>query len=104
MMLRLMQLHLAAVALAIAAVAAAAPARAFTQENLSAGQGGQNFADPDDQVKNFGQGAMPFGNHGPVVQFGVQQGPGVYTPFNHFQGNSEAPPPLPYSRPLGNGD
>jgi hypothetical protein len=105
-MLRLTQLHLVAIVLAIAAVAAAAPARAFTQENLSAGQGGNRFADPDDQVNNFGQGATPFGSHGPVVQFGVQQGPGVYSPFNRFQGSSinSGPAPLPFSRPLGNGD
>lgn len=105
MMLRLTQLHLAALALAIAAVAAAAPARAFTQENLNASQGGQTFADPDDRVKNFGQGATPFGQNGPIVQFGVQQGPGAYSPFNHFQGSINAgPPPDPYSRPLGNGN
>lgn len=105
-MLRLMQLHLAAIVLALAALAAAAPAHAFTQENLSAGQGGDRFADPDDQVKNFGQGATPFGGNGPVVQFGVQQGPGIYSPFNRFQGSSinSGPAPLPYSRPLGNGD
>lgn len=97
-----------AAALAIAAVTLSGPAaRAFTQENLNvSGDGSSRFADPDDQVKNFGQGATPFGGNGPVVQFGVQQGPGIYSPFNRFQGSSinSGPAPLPYSRPLGNGD
>jgi hypothetical protein len=110
MMLRLMQLHVAAVALAIAAVFMSAPAaRAFTQENLNSSGYGSKFADPDDQVKNFGQGATPFGQNGPIVQFGAQQGPGAgsaYSPFNRFQGGgmNYGPPPDPYSRPLGNGN
>jgi hypothetical protein len=111
MMLRLTQLHVAAVALAIAAVSMSAPvALAFTQENLSTSGNGSQFADPDDQVKNFGQGhgVAPFGQNGPVVQFGVQQGPGagsLYSPFNRFQGGmNDGPPPDPYARPLGNGD
>ena len=39
--------------------------------------GGDNsaFTDPDNQVKNFGSGAHPFGPNGPVVQFGAHQGP-----------------------------
>jgi hypothetical protein len=111
MTFRLTQLPFAALALGIAAVALTdAPARAFTQENLSANQnGGSRFADPDDQVKNFGHGGTQlFGPNGPTVQFGAQQGPGQYSPFspfNRFQGNGfNSPPPDPYARPLGNGD
>ena len=44
-------------------------------ENLSANpDGNSRFADPDDQVKNFGQSAQPFGGNGPTVQFGAGQG------------------------------
>ncbi len=109
MMLRSTQLHLAAVVLAIAAVSMTAPAaRAFTQENLGVnGNGNSTFADPDDQVKNFGQGAQPFGPGGPVVQFGTQTGQSYspFSPFRGFQGGmNSGPPPDPYARPLGNGN
>ncbi len=109
-MLRLTQLRFAAVAL-IAATAVsltAASAWAFSQENLGAGGAGNStFADPDDQFTNSAQGAHPFGPSGPVVQFGVQQGP--LTPFGRFQGdgyNASPQDSLPdrYSRPLGNGN
>jgi hypothetical protein len=106
-MLRLMQVRFATLALfAVAAVSlTAASAWAFTQENLSTtGVGSSTFADPDNPVRNFGRGAQPFGPNGPVVQFGAQQGP--LTPFGRFQGSgfNNAPPPDPYSRPLGNGN
>ncbi len=111
MMLRSTQLHVAAVVLAIAAVCMpAAAARAFTQENLNAsGNGSSTFADPDDQVKNFGgQGAQPFGPGGPVVQFGTQAAPGPYSPFSPFHGFqggvNNGPPPQPYALPPGNGN
>jgi hypothetical protein len=109
MTLRLTQLYFALVALAIAAVSlTGSSARAFTMESLGSGDGNSRFADPDDQVKNFGgtQGAQPFGPNGPIVQFGAHQGPiGAMGPFGHFQGNGfNNPPPDPYSRPLGNGD
>jgi hypothetical protein len=105
-MFRSTQLRFAAIALfAVAAISlTAASARAFSQENLGAG-GGRNstFADPDEQVNNFGRGAHPFGSNGPVVQFGAQQG--RLTPFGRYQGNGfNSPPPEPYSRPLGNGN
>lgn len=114
MMLRSTQLHLAAtvlaiLVLAIAAISMTAPvARAFTQENLSVnGSGNSTFADPDDQVKNFGQGVQPFGSGGPVVQFGAQQAQ-PYTPFSPFHGfqggMNSGPPPQPYAMPLGNGN
>jgi hypothetical protein len=108
MMLRSTQLHFAAAALAIAAVSlTAAAALAFTQENLNTSGYGSRFADPDDQVKNFGQGTTPFGRNGPVVQFGAQQGAGSFSPFSpfsRFQGGGNVPTPEPYARPLGNGN
>lgn len=106
-MLRLTQF--AAVALfATALLSLTAPsARAFTQENLRAGgDGNSTFADPDDQVSNFGGGVQPLGPNGPVVQFGAQQGPltqGPFNPFGFFQGSGPQPPD-PYARPLGNGN
>jgi hypothetical protein len=109
MTLRLTRLHFAAAVLAIAVVSLTGPsARAFTMENLSADPGSR-FADPDDRVKNLGQGTQsmqPFGQNGPIVQFGGSQGPiGPMGPFGRFQGNGfNNPPPDPYARPLGNGD
>ena len=75
MTMRSTQLCFAA-ALAIVVVALTSPsARAFTMENLSANpDSNSRFADPDDQVKNFGQSAQPFGENGPTVQFGAGQG------------------------------
>jgi hypothetical protein len=107
MTLRLTRVHFAAAALAVAAITLSGPAaRAFTQENLSVGgDGSSKFADPDDQVKNLGQGAHLFGQNGPVVQFGAQQGTLAPYHFNGFNGfNSGPTPPDPYARPLGNGD
>ena len=75
--LRLTQLRVAAAAFfavtsAIAAVSlTGASARAFTMETLSTGGNSTRFADPDERVKNFGQGAQPFGQTGPTVQFGA---------------------------------
>jgi hypothetical protein len=101
-MLRLMQLRFVAVALLAAAVVSltAASAWAFTQETVQpGGDGHSTFTDPDSQFTNSGQGAQPFGPNGPVVQFGVHQGP--LTPFTGFQGNdNNASPPDPYFRPL----
>src|SRR5215468_9081772 len=95
MTLRLTQLGFAALALCAAALALAAssvavsPARAFTMENLSVNGGNTTrFADPNDRVKNFeSQGSRPFGQNGPVVQFGGGQ---YNRPFTH----GYAPPPL----------
>ena len=101
--------HLRLAMLALVTVAAVSwtlvSAHAFSQEKLSTGgTGSSTFADPDDRVSNFGRGAQPFGPNGLSVQFGAQQGP--LTPFGHFQGGgfNSAPPPDPYSRPLGNGN
>jgi hypothetical protein len=106
MMLRLMQLRFSATVLLVVAVVSltAASAWAFTQEFVQpGGNGNSTFTDPDDQLTNPSQGARPFGPSGPVVQFGIQQGP--VTSFDHFQGNGfNASPsdslPDPYFRPL----
>jgi hypothetical protein len=105
-MFRSTQIRFAVIALFAVAVVSltTASARAFSQENLSTGGNATRFADPDERVKNFGQGSQPFGPNGPMVQFGAQQG--QLTPFGRFQGNgfNSPPPPDPYSRPLGNGN
>jgi hypothetical protein len=99
------RLRFAAAALAMVGLALTAPAAwAFSQENLSVnGNGTSRFADPDDQVKNFGQGSQPFGPNGPTLQFGAGPGPQNYA----HPGYGFAPtpqPPQPYARPPGNGD
>jgi len=101
------QLRFATLALFAAAAVSltTVSAQAFSQENLNiSGAGNSRFADPDDQVRNFGRGAQPFGSSGPVVQFGARQGPS--TSLGRFQGSgfNNAPPPDPYSRPVGNGN
>ena len=105
-MFRSTQFRFAAIALfAVAAVSlTAVSARAFSQENLGSGGGGNStFADPDQQVNNFGHGVHPFGSNGPAVNFGAQQG--QLNPFGRFQGNGfNSQLPEPYSRPLGNGN
>jgi hypothetical protein len=81
MTLRLMQLRfataalLATVAVFSASSVAVSPAHAFTMESLSANGGNTTrFADPDERVKNFeSQGARPFGQNGPIVQFNAGQ-------------------------------
>jgi hypothetical protein len=93
MTLRLTQLRFAAAALfaltaAFAVVSLTSPsARAFTMENLSTGGNSTRFADPDDRVKNFGQGSHPFGQTGPSVQFGAGQ-----APYRSFGPRGYAPP------------
>ena len=95
MTLRLTQLRVAAAAFftmtsAIAAVSlTGASALAFTMETLSTGGNSTRFADPDERVKNFGQGAQPFGQTGPTVQFGGGQS--SYRPF----GSRGYAPPAP---------
>jgi hypothetical protein len=58
----------------------AASAWAFSRENVLPDGGNYSFSDPDKQPTtsdnhSSSQGARPFGSSGPVVQFGVQQGP-----------------------------
>lgn len=61
-------------------LAFAASASAFTRENVLPDGGNYSFSDPDakptgrDEL-NAAPGTRPFGSNGPVVQFGVQQGP-----------------------------
>jgi hypothetical protein len=96
MTLRLTQLRFAAAAFlavssAIAAVSlTGTSARAFTMETLSTGGNSTRFADPDERVKNFGQGTQPFGQNGPIVQFGAGQS----SPYRSFGPRGYAPPPL----------
>jgi hypothetical protein len=95
MTLRSNQLHLAAAIVALGAIALAGPsARAFTMENLSASSDGNSrYADPDGQVKN---GMTPFGQNGPMVQFGAGS---PYSPLRApFAGSAPSgPPPEPYN-------
>jgi hypothetical protein len=109
MMLRSTQLHFAALALAIAAVSLTGPtARAFTMENLNGNpDGSSRFTDPDNQLNN---GSKPFGQNGPVVQFGAGSGSAAAAgmpPIGRFQGfygNPGPRTPEPYAMPLGNGN
>lgn len=95
MTLRLTQLRFATLGVLAAATAlvassvAVSSARAFTMENMSTNGGNTTrFADPNDRVKNFeSQGSRPFGQNGPVVNFGGGQ---YNRPFAH----GYAPPPL----------
>jgi hypothetical protein len=108
MMLRLIQLRLA-VGLAAAGILSltAASAWAFSQEVVGAGGAGNyTFTDPDNHLTdpdshNSGQSTQPFGSNGPVVQFGVQQGP--VTTFGRSNGYNTSTPD-PYYRPLVNGN
>ncbi len=96
MTLRLTQLRFATLAVFAAATALAATsmavssARAFTMENMSTNGGNTTrFADPNDRVKNFeSQGARPFGQNGPIVNFNAGQ------PYSRPFAHGYAPPPL----------
>jgi hypothetical protein len=104
-MFRFMQLRVGAVLLVTAAIAslATAPAWAISQQTLwPGGNGSSTFADPDNKVTTS-PAAQPFGTNGPVVQFGVHQGPAA--PFGRFQGDGDnSSPPNPYSHLLGTGN
>ncbi len=104
-MLRLMWFRCAAVAwfAAAAVFLTALSASAFTLETVRpSGDGNTTFADPGDHVASSPQGVQPLGQNGPVVQFGVQQGP--VSSFGHFQGNgyNTSPTPDPYYGSLNN--
>jgi hypothetical protein len=96
MTLRLAQFRFAVAAVftvtaAIAVVSlTGASARAFTMETLSTGGNSTRFADPDERVKNFGQGSQPFGQNGPIVQFGG----GQQAPYRSFGPRGYAPPAI----------
>jgi hypothetical protein len=111
MMLRWFRFAAVALFAAAAVSLTAAPASAFTQQLLQpGGSTGATLADPDNQLTNSGQGqdqdqsqgVKPLGQNGPVVQFGVQQGP--VSTFGGFGGSgfNAASPPDPYYGGLNN--
>ena len=69
---------------------------AFTRENVVPDGGNYSFTDPDakptgrDEL-NAAPGTRPFGSNGPVVQFGVRQGP-----VSSFGQSNRYTPPDPY--------
>ena len=103
MKLRMMQPGLAVVLFAAGILSLTiCSAWAFTRENVSPTDGGNySFDDPNNRLTdpnnhNSGQSTKPFGSNGPIVQFGIQQGP--LTPFG--RGNGYNSTPDPYFRPL----
>lgn len=100
-MLRLRQLRLA-MGLFAAGLSLLGPgsAWAFTREVVSPDAGGNyTFDTPkqpaDSDNHNSSQGTRPFGSNGPVVQFGVQQGP-----TSTFGQSNRYDTPDPYYRSL----
>ena len=82
-----------------------APAWAFSRETVSPDGGNYSFGDPDKQPttsnnQSSSQATRPFGSSGPVVQFGIQQGP--MSTFGRSNGYNSTPDP--YFRPLTNGN
>jgi hypothetical protein len=69
---------------------ATSPACAFSQENIRGGADHLAFTDPDNQAKNFGSGAHPFGPNGPVLHFGTQRC--MLRPLGVFSVNNNDPP------------
>ena len=93
MSLRLAHIGLAAAATAFATIPLTAhTARAFTIDTESAtdAYGNARFADPDEQVQNFGRGGSLFGQGGPSVQFGAPR------PFDRAPGGANW-----FSQPFG---
>ena len=93
MTLRLAGIGVAAVAAVFGTIALTGhAARAFTinTESATDAYGNARFADPDEQVQNFGRGGSLFGQGGPSVQFG---GPGS---FNRAPGGGNW-----FSQPFG---
>jgi hypothetical protein len=83
----------------------AASAWAFSQQIVSPDGGNYSFGDSDKQPttsdkNSSSQGARPFGSNGPLVQFGVQQGP--LTTFGRGNGYNSIPDP--YYKTLQNGN
>ena len=73
MTFRLGHIGLAAVAIVSATIPLTGhTARAFTinTESATDADGNARFADPDEQVQNFGRGGSLFGQGSPSVQFG----------------------------------
>jgi hypothetical protein len=81
-----------------------ASAWAFSQQIVSPNGGNYSFGDPDKQPttsdnNSSSQGAKPFGSNGPVMQFGIQQGP-----MSTFGQSNRYNTPDPYYRWLQNGN
>jgi len=81
-----------------------ASAWAFSQQIVSPNGGNYSFGDPDKQPttsdnNSSSQGAKPFGSNGPVMQFGIQQGP-----ISTFGQSNRYNTPDPYYRSLQNGN
>jgi hypothetical protein len=82
----------------------AASAWAFSQQIVSPDGGNYSFGDADKQPTSSddhsaSQGAKPFGSNGPVVQFGIQQGP-----VSTFGQSNRYNTPDPYYGSLKNGN
>jgi hypothetical protein len=103
MMLRITPLHLAAGITAVAIVSLTAPsAWAFSLETIGGDASGGSRYNMDSQSNS--QGVRPFGQSGPLMQFGVQPSiqPGMASPFVHgpaagFGSSASQPPPQPYN-------
>ena len=81
-----------------------ASAWAFSQQIVSPNGGNYSFGDPDKQPttsdnNSSSQGAKPFGSNGPVMQFGIQQGP-----MSTLGQSNRYNTPDPYYRSLQNGN
>ena len=81
-----------------------ASAWAFSQQIVSPNGGNYSFGDPDKQPttsdnNSSSQGAKPLGSNGPVMQFGIQQGP-----MRTFGQSNRYNTPDPYYRSLQNGN
>ena len=82
----------------------AASAWAFSQQIVSPDGGNYSFDDTAKQPttsdnNSSSQGAKPFGSNGPVMQFGIQQGP-----MSTFGQSNRYNTPDPYYRSLQNGN
>ena len=100
-MLRSVKLGFGAAALAIAAISlAGSAASAFTLETIGGDStGGSRYSDQSNSTSTLGTAGRLFGSGGPMVQFGVQQGP--QSPFSRTPGAAFGPsqqtPPDPYN-------
>jgi hypothetical protein len=101
MKLRLTPLGLAAGAMVVAMVSLAAPsALAFSLETVGGDANGGSRYNMDGS--SSGQGMQPFGQGGPTLRFGAQQGSSMQSPFIHgpasgFGSSASQPPPEPYN-------
>lgn len=81
-----------------------ASAGAFTQQTLNPnGNYNFNYGDPDDKAK-FGESPNKSDSNSPGFHFSIEHGQTGQFGFHSFGGDNNAAPPVPYSRPLGNGN